>query len=280
MRKAIGARGHDGRPRAVRTDEGSQLTISVAPGRVFAVLVGCIAVLVALNFLAVELGFRFHDNPHAYRFLHLDREVSVGTWFAQALLLAAAGLLALIGLAARRAGARWSTHWIVLALVALYASVDEGSMLHENSLSAVRRLTGLSEGAFRATWVVAGVAVAAVLLVVYIRFLAALPGRTRNLFLASAGIAAAGAMGTEVLGVHYTHVRGTYNYTYQALAAAEEALEKLGVSVLIFALLDYVRRHLLPLVLGPAAAPAAAPSVPGRPGAPAGPRGAEPGAAN
>lgn len=226
------------------------LTIRLGPARVFRVLVLAVTVLVALNFVGVALGYHLHGNPYAYRVIHLDREVSVGTWFAQVNLLLVAALLGVIAAARRNARERWAAHWLVLALVALYASIDEGSTLHEQTTPLLRRVADWTQPAFGPPWIVIGSVVSLVVLVVFLRFLLHLPARTRSLFLVGAGLTVAGAVALEVVSVEYAawRPRGIRSYGYQGLVALEEAVEKLGVCVLVYALLDYIRRQ-IPVVV-------------------------------
>lgn len=233
----------------MQVDEQRTLTLHPAPARVLAVVVACIGVLVVLHAAAVAAGLRRHDNAYAYRVVHLDSEVSVGTWFAQVLWLSVAVLLGTIAAAGRRARDRWWRHWAGLAVLAVYLSIDEGAAVHEQATPVVRRVTGLSGGVFGPTWVLAAAAVGLVLLAVYLRFLVALPSRTRNLLLIGAGVAVAGAAGAEIVNVVYAGSRGTQSVGYHALAGMEEALEKLGLGIVLFALLDHVRRHVAPVGL-------------------------------
>lgn len=221
------------------------LLVRLDPGRVFRCLVAAVGALLILNVVGVVLGYWLRNNPYAYRVIHLDREVSVGTWFAQTNLLFVAILLALIGFAARASRDRWAPYWIALALVSLYASIDEGSTLHEQTTALLRRITRETEGVYGPPWIIIGSAASVVVLLVFLRFLVHLPRRTRILFLLGAATTVAGAVGMEVLSVEYAgwRPRGIRSYGYQILAAVEEVLEKLGVCVLAYALLDYMRRH-------------------------------------
>ena len=230
-------------------DERRTLTFPLTPGRVFWIIVVCIAVLVLLHAVAVAAGLALHDRPYAYRAIHLDSEVSVGTWFAQALWLAAAVLLGVTGAVGRRVGDRWWRYWLGLSVLAVYLSIDEGAALHEQATPVVRRLTGLSSGVFAPAWILAALAVGLVLLVVYARFLVGLPARTRNLLLLGGAVAVAGAAGAEVGNVVYAASHSTRSVGYHALAGLEEALEKLGVGIAVVALVDHVRRHVAPLAI-------------------------------
>ena len=99
--------------------ERASLTIRASPARALAVVVGCVGVLVCLHAAAVAAGLARHDDAYAYRVIHLDSEVSVGTWFAQALWLAAAVVAGMIAAAGRRVGDRWWRHWAGIAALAV-----------------------------------------------------------------------------------------------------------------------------------------------------------------
>jgi hypothetical protein len=245
------------------------LTVRLDPGRVFRYLVLAVAVLLALNAVGVVLGYALRDNPYAYRVIHLDREVSVGTWFAQTNLLFVAALLALIGAARRQAGDRWAPYWIALALVALYASIDEGSTLHEQTTALLRRLVGWTGSVYGPPWVIVGSVVVLAVLAFFLRFLLHLPARTRSLFILGAALTVAGAVVMEIVSVEYAawRPRGIHSYGYQTLAAVEEGLEKVGVCVLVFALLDYMRRHTAIVITSEPPGEAVTPGVPPTPAA-------------
>jgi len=241
------------------------LTVRVDPARVLRYLVLCVAVLLALNLLAVVAGYRLRENPYAYRVLHLDREVSVGTWFAQTNLLFVAALLGLIGAAGRKAGDRWSRYWFALGFLALYASIDEGSTLHEQMTAFLKRLTAHAQAFYGPPWAVVGMLVALVALIVFLRFLLHLPARTRYLFVLGAAMTVAGAVVLEIVSVEYAAQRGVRSYGYQTLAAVEEGLEKLGVCVLVYALLDHLRRYTSVVITSDEPAEAVARLEPGAP---------------
>lgn len=77
----------------------------------------------------------------------------------------------------------------------------------------------------------------------YLRFLAALPARTRNLFLLAGAIYVAGALGVEMIGGRHAFVFGRYNFAYTMIATLEEFLEMLGILLFVQALLSYMQVH-------------------------------------
>lgn len=225
------------------------LRLPLSPAAVLRAVVACVAVLVALHAAAVAAGLSIHDDPYAYRVIHLDSEVSVGTWFAQVLWLAVAVVLGVVAAAGRRRADRWWRHWLGLSLLAVYLSVDEGAAVHEQATLVLRRVPGLADAVPGPAWVLGAGVVGVVLLAVYVRFLRALPARTRTLLVAGAAVAVAGAVGAEIVNVVYADSRGTRSVGYHALAAFEEALEKLGLGIVLFALVDHLRRHVAPLAI-------------------------------
>src|SRR5690606_9323065 len=92
--------------------------------------------------------------------------------------------------------------------VFLYLSVDEGAALHDRVQLPLREALGAT-GIWYHTWVVLGVAVVAILGASYIRFLAALPVRTRWGFLVAGALYVGGALGMEMVSGQYATQMGS-----------------------------------------------------------------------
>lgn len=173
-------------------------------------------------------------------FFNFDTEANLPTWFSAGLLLAAAVLAGVIAAWRRRAGERFARHWAGLAVLFLFLSADEACSLHErlNDLPALQRSLSPS-GALYYPWVAVYAALAGVLALAYVRFLASLPRRTA-VSLALAGLLyAVGAVGLEMVGAAHDERFGRDNPGYAAVSTFEEALEMLGALLLIHALLAY-----------------------------------------
>ena len=165
-------------------------------------------------------------------------------------LLICAALLFVIAQARRVRGRPDWRPWLGLAVLFVLLSLDEMASLHEMASGTLRRLFHL-EGAFYFAWVLpAGVGLI-LLGLLYVRFLWRLPSRTRSLFLAAALLYVGGALGMELVGGALVTQYGFHDIRYFWAATVEEFCEMMGVVVFIFALLDYLRRENIHLVLSP-----------------------------
>ena len=86
----------------------------------------------------------------------------------------------------------------------------------------------------------------------YLKFVWALPKRTRLHFIMAGVIFLTGALGIEMLGAREADIYGYYTVIYSFLYSLEEMLEMLGIVLFIYALLSYLaqRQGGLVVVLG------------------------------
>ena len=184
--------------------------------------------------------------------LNVATDSSIPTWYSSLSLLFCSILLAAITVAKKRQGGSYAVHWGILAGLFLLMSIDEVAAIHERVGGALGRAlvsaAGFTpSGLIYYAWVVPGIALVFVVVLAYLRFLAHLPKSTLLFFLLAGGIFLAGAIGMEMLGALLDYeVRDPSNsthITYAVVVAIEESLEMLGIVVLIYALLSYVRCH-------------------------------------
>jgi hypothetical protein len=80
--------------------------------------------------------------------------------------------------------------------------------------------------------------------IAYLRFLSALPDRTRRFFLLSGIVYVAGAIGFELPeGMYRTAVGANVTVAYGFLTVFEETFEMIGIVVFIYALMDFIERR-------------------------------------
>lgn len=193
-------------------------------------------------FILLALSQTSLDAMHANGLLALwsvDAEVSIPTWYGQSILLVAAGLLFLIAKTVRRD----KRYWYILAVVVLFASIDEGASVHELLIVPLRELLSISAGPLYYTWVIVyGLGLLAAMLF-FLRFFGRLLRKTRLLLIAALTVFLAGALGMEMIG-GWIISQPDIDWQYYALSVGlEELLEMLGVAILIYALLDYLSTH-------------------------------------
>lgn len=220
------------------------MDFSIKPFRAASVLGGLICVLAFFSLLG-QYSTYFLGHGRLLGFIYqfdLGAEGNISTYFATILLLLAALLLGLISryVWQRKAPYRW--HWTVLALVFVYLSVDEFAMIHENLNQPMETLVE-TEGVFYYPWVIPAMGVVALLGLAYARFFWHLSRRWKLLFALSGVMYVTGAVGVEMLGARFLSIHGDPTFTYELLVTAEEVLEMMGVTVFIYALLEYIRAH-------------------------------------
>jgi hypothetical protein len=218
------------------------MTLVVSPKKLTVVLA-----LVVSGLMIAHLGSQtvkyVYGSPNQLGFarvLDLNGENTLHAWYQSSALLLCAGLLALIGLAKRTFRDRFAGHWLVLAAIFLFLSMDETASLHDLSTPPLRSALTVT-GYLRYTWVIPGSLFVLVVLLSYRRFLGALPPTTRGLFLLAGCLYVGGAAGIELIGGQYDTLYGQENLPYAMLVLIEEGLEMTGIVLFAFALSAYLR---------------------------------------
>ncbi|HEY9734964.1 MAG TPA: hypothetical protein V6D06_01735 [Trichocoleus sp.] len=180
------------------------------------------------------------DYPVGYRFLDVDSEQNIPTWYTSKLLLACAALLALIALTKIRNRAPYRYHWAFLAVIFAGLSLDEAIGLHEELIEPMQAAFNLS-GIWYFGWVLPAIAGLVVLAFAYLKFFRDLPVRSRRLFFLAAGVYLGGALGMEMVnGSILSGSGGTVTSLYNAFTGLEEFLEMVGINIFVYALLSYL----------------------------------------
>jgi hypothetical protein len=197
----------------------------------------------------------------------VGEERSIPTWFESILFLLCSILLAVITVAKRQRGDRFSLHWGVLSIIFLLLSMDEVATIHEIIGAEFERLLRATigfeaGGAISFFWVVPGAAFVLIVVLSYLRFLVHLPRRTRRLFLFAGALFVLGALGMEMLTAEVVSSSSSIaNWVVSASGgmvdqgsanaiptilkglqtSVEEMFEMLGLTALVYTLLGYIR---------------------------------------
>jgi len=220
------------------------MIVAISPRRITRFLLYVIAALIIASVAGQILNFQL-GYSHVKGFVPLffvDNEANVPAWYSSVTLLLCAFLLAVIGMEKRQEGARFAGHWSALAGIFLFLSVDEAAGIHEMAVQPLRS-AGIGGGFLYFPWVVLGMAFVLVVGLAYLKFLFALPVKTRVRFLGAATLYIGGAIGMEMLGGRYADAYGTTNFPFTMFVTGEELMEMLGVLLFIRALLDYLASH-------------------------------------
>lgn len=178
------------------------------------------------------------DGEGYVAYFSLSYEQNLPTYYSSVLLLLCALLLALIAAGVRESGERHLWHWRVLALGFAYMSLDEAVEIHEFA-GGLLHLSGV----FYFSWVVPAAVVVTVVALVYLPFLRSLDRRTRIRFVMAGVVYVSGALLMELPLGYWTEQHGSASTGYAAIDFVEEALEIIGASLFLMALVDYVRER-------------------------------------
>ena len=111
----------------------SQARIAIPLARIklwFLIVTPSLALLGFASEVADHL-FDFSKRDTLVRLFNMVMECNIPNWYASALLLACAGLLTAIVLATPPGKGAYRGHWLALALIFVYISIDETVQLHE-----------------------------------------------------------------------------------------------------------------------------------------------------
>lgn len=133
--------------------------------------------------------------------LDVGRESSLPTYFSTLNLLVAALLTFLVYGLEKGQAMKTARYWLLLALVFVYLSIDEGATIHEN-FSNLSRFFGAQGGLFEPQhgWLPFGLVMAVVAAIAFAPFLRGLPRPAAGAFMLAGGLYALGAIGFEIIG--------------------------------------------------------------------------------
>src|SRR5690606_26041579 len=100
---------------------------------------------------------------------NINREQSVPTWYSSMLLLLGAITTGVLALFTRVVGAPYRGRWLLLALLFVYLSADEGAGIHEYLTDPIGESLDTT-GVFYFGWIIAGIVAVIVVGLAYFRF--------------------------------------------------------------------------------------------------------------
>jgi len=223
---------HRGSPEAITSLEQPRLV--VRPRVIWGALLLIGAVLALLDLLTAALYSTF-GSEQVRRIFDVDDERSIPTWFSTLQLFVACQLLVVIAWVQATRRDRFAGMWWLLGAIFALLSMDEIAGIHEDSTL----LTGAI--GIRGPWVIGGAALVAVLGLLFIPFLRALPSTIARLFLLGAVIAMGGAIGVELLDTGSASHSHEFSWSGTFVTAIEEFLERTGFAIFVYALLIHIR---------------------------------------
>ena len=183
----------------------------------------------------VQVGiYGFGAEKHWLDSLNMDRELNLPTLFSSALLLMAALLMRRLG---HNSNPDAGDDWRLLSKIFIFLALDEALQIHE--ILIIPGLRHQVHPALASTWVVPYAALAVILLWRFRSFLGSIPRATATGLLRSGAVYVGGAIGMEMIGsfaVRSSLIR-LHSPWYGAITGLEEALELVGITLLIHALM-------------------------------------------
>ncbi|MEK7232613.1 MAG: hypothetical protein AAB268_02265 [Elusimicrobiota bacterium] len=220
-----------------RTSPAAELTLYFSARRIRRGLL-----LIALVIVVVSLGARLiQPGTHGLaRLVDVDAERSFPTWYSSLVLAASSLLLGAASWVLHRSNRReFIVHWMFLSATFGLLSADEIVGLHE-SMNSITHQFGRFTGYLRFAWVIpAGIGVF-IFGLAYLRFLAALPLRRRNQFVAAGAIYVLGAVGMEMICANIADSGGRTSVAYLIGYNVEELLEIGGIALFNAALIEHL----------------------------------------
>lgn len=177
----------------------------------------------------------------------LGHEPSIPAWYSSIALLGSSILLIIIALIKKSNKDKYVLHWFVLSFVFLYLSLDEAVMIHEMADDTLHSWLD-SGGIIYFAWVIPGIFFVLLFTLFFTKFLINLEPRTRWLFIASGLVFVGGAIGLELIEgviVDAQGIEGGFKSFQLTIAQTiEEGLEMFGIVLFIYALLEYINKHI------------------------------------
>jgi hypothetical protein len=215
--------------------------------RIFAVMLLVIVALLLLS-LAGQIAkykFGYPTGLGLISFFYVDDENNLPSWYQSIAYLFAALLLALIAIPLWREDEPFARHWFALSAIFIFLSLDEMGSLHERTIEPLQRLIGIPTGAWAPTWVVLGLALFALLALIYLRFFFHLRWRDRAQVALAALLLVGGAVGVEMANSSLDlgpEIERKQTFQYAVMVHIEEGFEMLGLLVFIDFLLARLAR--------------------------------------
>lgn len=220
---------------------------AVRPHQVFNLTGLVISLLASINIILIFVRYGLQYNStmtdSLFTLFDLDNEHNVPTYWSSLLLLTAALLLTYIFIQKYLLKEKYRFHWLMLAGIFLFMSMDEYMALHERMIKPLRSLFDAG-GWLYFSWVIPAFVVVGIIGFLFFPFILSLRAPIRNMFFLSGIIYLGGVLGVEMLSGYITYNYGQRSLLYPMTTTVEETLEMFGVAYFIYALLTYIQADL------------------------------------
>ncbi len=230
----------------------------VNPAKVAMALVAIVVLLTVLHLLSIYMQINLDFGERArgrllrklVNLFDFDAEQNIPSFYAATAILVAAAIAFAISRMERLRASGHFYHWLGISFLLAFMALEETVSIHEMFDEPVKTFLNIRDGYLAYSWIIPYAGLVLVVAAVYLRFLLSMPRRTQILFVSAAAIYVAGAIGGESIGgkIFYEQLNHT-NMPYIIVHTLEELMEKLGVILAIYAMLDYAKNTFLPINL-------------------------------
>lgn len=178
-----------------------------------------------------------------YHYFDLGKEANLPTFISSLYLLYSSSLAFLVVGYKKIGKGKLIYYWAGIAVGLLYMSIDEATEIHEGIIGPLfAHFFGRGEGIWSYGWYIPFIPLLAILFLAYIKFLYQISNKYAFMLVLSGVIFFGGAVGIEMVQAYISYHRIEYGALYFALII-EETFEMLGVVLLIYTLLEYLREN-------------------------------------
>ncbi len=223
------------------------MNVVISEKRVLMLLAAAALYLCVQSFAAKVYEFSLPVNgstPFIYYtvlYVNVTFEQNLPSWYSTLLLATTAALIALIAKAHHVKQDRFRWRWTGLSVIFFYLSLDEMTALHERFTEPLRTALN-TENFLYFAWSIVGVIFVLIVAVLYWRLVWALPKRTRSLVFLAAFVYLGGALIIDAISAFWFR-DDAFTLIYHAIATVEEFCEMMGISLFVYALLEYLRNY-------------------------------------
>lgn len=178
-------------------------------------------------------------------YFNFDEEGNLPSLYSSLALGFSSYLLAIIASLRKTVKGKYARQWKTLSLIFLYLAIDENCGIHELLIPVFKELIN-AKGLLYFPWVVPAFCLIVVFLIIYRKFILALPRQTKVMFLLSGTIYIFGALVMEMIGGYIADHYG-YQTVYGIVSTIEELSEMFGIVIFINALLNYLQSQVVEL---------------------------------
>lgn len=225
------------------TYRGSSLVFSINRFIKFLCSISIVFILLSLAGQFYRYFYNAGEERYITHMFNLDEEINFPTFFSSFLLLFSSSLFLLIAATKKKFHEKYYLNWYFLSGILFLMSMDEILMIHEQFSTPIRNSLH-TQGFLYFAWLLPALGFILIFLVVNINLFISLSERyQKGLFLA-AFIYLNGAFIMEMIGGKFLSFYGQINFSYALLTTFEESLELIGLILLIYNLLMYIKNEL------------------------------------